>query len=170
MEIGVKAMTSQHPYAIEQAIEMKLYGDDKIRAMLLAAPHAMKAAISHFLYSTRKSYVGNKNNTGIFRKSVLRQRRGVGALSPFKRDGLWDERVSRVFSGLVNKGYGDEIDGMFLKMKPFGQNKFVSGLGMMDVSMPQGEIISGKNMIMPAYENIKKLGYSLRGLGIRANS
>lgn len=150
-------MTSE----ISSVLEAKLYGDDKIRAMIANAPIAMRNAFKHFLYSTRKSYVGNRNTAGSFRKSILRQRIGVGANTPFKRDGLWDKKVASAFTGIVNRS--NQIGDMSLVMHPYGQEGFIAGLGMMDRSTPNQDVNSSTNMIMPAYQNIRNLGYSLRG-------
>lgn len=140
-------------------IEAQIQDMDKLNAYFAAAPIQIRRAMTTWMMSEKKKYVGTRGKYGIFKKQLLRLSRSAGAPTPFKRGGKWGANAAGAFSGYFvtdKEGGSNQMTKWGLGLNKV--NPFIMGLQKMDVSSPDRTITSGKWMAIPVYKNLQKVG------------
>ena len=127
-------------------IKGRVIGDRKLRVALATAPGKYRTGLFSWLMGERKKFVGDKGADGVFRKKLRRK------IS--KRGKPWELRIIRNFKGYISGE--NQIDSMRLTMGlPDSKKKIFEGLRMLGTG---GTITSSKFMIVPIWENLRKIG------------
>ncbi len=132
-----------------EVVSVELFGGDKVERMFAAAPKVFARSMTHFLWRVRKTFVGNKRDSGVFRRSLERKRRKY-------RDGTWSNAMGRGFTGIIDRP--ESTGNMTLKMgiSPKWQERipYLSELS-------KGYTVTPKNrqwLIIPMYKNLLSVG------------
>jgi hypothetical protein len=147
-------------------LQTKLMNSDKFISAVEKFPKAMRKAMVHFLYSTRKSYIGTKGNDGLFRRKHARMKySGKGIFGG--RQGSWPKNVINAYRGSVDRSL-ESMDALKLIMGTGYKSNvpFIKGLYGMEKSTPISNISSSKNMVFPVYKNLAKRGRLVRPLHV----
>jgi hypothetical protein len=122
-------------------VKGQVLGDYLLRRNLAMASERYRWNLRDWLKSERRSFVGDKERDGVFRKKLERK-------TNLKGNG-WSKSITRQFKGFISSD--QKIDGMKLTMGILGRHSIHRGLALLEDG---GTINTSKKMIVPIYSNI----------------
>jgi len=130
-------------------IRGRVKGDKEVAKALAYAPEVYFGALRTWLKKERVKIVGTKKSTKGYKRVLANKRRR-------NRDGTWSTQVTGLFKGHIP--HVNKIGDLSLKTGILGKSKHQlrRALEMMQAG---GVITSSKQMPVPVYKNLAKIGY-----------
>lgn len=131
-------------------IGVTVLGDREIQRKLAMAPVAMSDALEHWMWAERKSFVGNKQVAGSFRRQLENKQRST-------RSGPWSGGVTKAFAGRLERGGMNPLDKKLVLGVSDGKLKkmpFLETLTKSHTVVPT----SKRWLLIPFYKNLTTAG------------
>jgi len=129
--------------------EIVVLGEDRVQQLFAMAPKAFGRAMTHWMWSERKHFLGNKKYRGEFRRSLdIRPRKYMS--------GRWSKGIGSAFTG--NVANREQLEGLRLSMGI--TDKWQQRIPYAEFLSKGGTIFPKRAdwLIIPNYKNLKSRG------------